>query len=74
MAKVTVVLAGDWQGAYIDGKLVEETHRLNLSDVLNHLVGKKVTEVRTLELTQSQDDNLQAIGNLPVQLQELQSW
>ena len=35
--KITLVRADDWRGLYIDGKLVEEGHRVDTIDVLTRL-------------------------------------
>ena len=34
--KVGLVRGDDWEGLYLDGKLVEEGHHLRLTDVLKH--------------------------------------
>lgn len=37
MKQFAIVTADDWQGIYVNGKLVDETHRLRLSDILSIL-------------------------------------
>lgn len=71
MAKVTTVIASDWQGMYIDGKKVHEDHRLRVDEVLNSLVGKKITETNSIELTPRQEGWLNEIGNLPDKLEDI---
>jgi hypothetical protein len=55
---------GDWEGLYIDGKLVMENHRLEIHDVLK-AVGFKYKHVV------ADDEWLARHGSLPEQLSKL---
>lgn len=61
--KVTFVddNCGDWQGLYIDGKLVMENHQLGLYEVLD-AIGIKYKYV------QADADWLSSVGRLPEKL------
>src|SRR5271157_2037686 len=58
---ITIVRADDWKGLYLDGKLVDEGHRVDTIDVLKHL---------GIEAEQfwANDEWLGDRGNLPVDL------
>lgn len=34
MKKITIVNGDDWQGLYVDGRLIREDHRLQVDEVL----------------------------------------
>jgi hypothetical protein len=58
------VYGDNWQGLYIDGKLVDEHHRLEVSDVLKHL-GIECEDIR------ADDEWLEDRGTLPKKLKDV---
>jgi hypothetical protein len=61
---IVIVRADDWKGLYLDGKLVEEGHRVDTIDVLKHL-GIKAESVW------ANDEWLGDFGSLPEKLEEV---
>lgn len=64
--KATRVLAGDWEGLYIDGKLYAEGHSLRASDVLDAL--DIPTETVTVDEEWMEDE-----GQLPDSLKDVKA-
>lgn len=62
--EVTIANFDDWQGIYIDGKLIYENHDLSYKDVLNALK----YSYETLEVPMDDLD----LGHLPKNLFELE--
>lgn len=57
---------GDWEGLYMDGKLVDEGHSIPVSDVLDHL------DIMVLEPVELSDEEMEHFGySCPKTLQEL---
>ena len=66
MKKVTLIELDDWQGFYIDGKLIDECSSLDLDIVLHQILGDSFENIRLFE------DNLDDFGNrLPNNLEDL---
>jgi len=63
--QVAFVDGDDWEGLYINGKLVEEHHHVRTEDVLRHLGIK-------CEVIYPDQDWLEERGSLPANLSEVQ--
>lgn len=67
--QVTLVYGDEWEGAYINGRLVMEGHSLNWPYFLKrHVVGARLTSV---ESRAADTDWLDDVGNLPEQLEDV---
>ena len=61
--EAVLVTADDWEGLYIDGKLVEEDHRLHLRDVMSYFdVDLKLKKV-----------DMGKLNNLPALLKDVKT-
>ncbi|MFC7188401.1 hypothetical protein ACFQL7_20730 [Halocatena marina] len=48
---VTIVVEsslGDWQALYINGKAVEQSHRITAHDLLSHIEGREIGETELI--------------------------
>ena len=68
VSTMTFVRADDWEGIYINGKLVEETHSIENIAAVNIAIRHKVTTVETkwCDLDWIHDE-----GNLPQKLEDV---
>ena len=64
--KITLVdcPGGDWEGLYVNGKLIMENHRLELDDVLD-AIGVNYQSIT------ADDDWMAEVGTLPDKLSEV---
>lgn len=65
---ITCIVADDWEGLYVEGKLKTESHSLNVREVLSLLVGIKIERVSRIYIEQ---DYMEEIGSLPSLLSDL---
>lgn len=67
----------DWQGAYIDGKLVDEGHEVNLIDIINEFQFFLKAEYKYLSFN-SEREFLRFLhlnnGGMPKKLADLKDW
>lgn len=78
MSRVIFYDADDWQGLYIDGKLVSEGHNLCEGDIkflleLSEEYDFKSSDVECKEVSGSQYDHIQLVGNFPEFLKDLEA-
>jgi len=66
LPKITLVRADDWKGLYLDGKLVDEGHRVDTIDVL-HALGIEATQFW------ANDEWLSNLGSLPLDLKDVKN-
>lgn len=50
--------AGDWEGLYVDGKLVAEGHSISVEEVLRNLIPAELTSLDVVSLTDEQMEEL----------------
>lgn len=62
--KIVIVSGDDWEGLYIDGKIVDQGHRLRLEEVLR-LLGFDV------DCKEADNEWLEQYGNLPDKLKDV---
>jgi hypothetical protein len=62
--QVTIVDGDDWEGLYVDGRLVTEGHRVSVTEALN-AVGV------SCEVVYADDHWLEEVGRLPDQLRKV---
>lgn len=65
---VVIAVCGDWNGLYVDRKLVLEDHRLRPDDIVRCLVGHTIA---TFAQGEVDPDYLYDVGNLPEDLNEV---
>lgn len=63
---VTIVISNDWEGLYINGELIQESHQIRARDVLDAL---KIKHDRIICDEQWLEDR----GCLPAQLNEVKA-
>lgn len=68
MSKLTLVRGDDWEGIYIDGKLVTEGHSHDTMEAIKLAIARGVTEAETMW---ANDAWLQDEGSLPRALHDV---
>lgn len=66
--KYVLVKADDWQGLFVDGKLVFENHSISLFDLQRLIPEAKNSEIETRYVTEKYDEELQNRGCFPKNL------
>lgn len=56
--KIVLVTGYDWQGLYIDGKLVDQNHSIDVGDVISYLPGAEEREGEPPEDSNGFPENL----------------
>lgn len=74
---LTLICLEDWQGAYIDGKLIDEGHEVNQLDIINKY--KKFSGASWKYLEFKTDEDFERFmytygGRMPKTLEECEEW
>ena len=74
--RILILFADDWEGLYVDGKLIEEEHSLGESDILFLLklseeLGFTSDDITLKNIIEDDERELVQVGSFPQKLSEL---
>lgn len=68
--KADYVVAGDWEGIYIDDKLQLEGHSIQTAEAMKLTIENEVTDLTVYEIDQ---EYMEELGSLPKSFSQLDS-
>jgi hypothetical protein len=69
---IDIVTLDDWEGLYINGKLVDEDHSIRLDTVLKKLAREYKFTFRSRYVSPEFEEKIHEVGNLPENLDEVE--